>query len=127
MTNNSPLKILLIDDEDFIVTALSFKLEKRGMEVIRAKDGMEGLEMARTENPDMIILDIMLPGIDGFKVCKLLKSDDNTMHIPIIIASAKDREADLKIGMEAGTDHYLTKPFKMGDILNLIKELSGTE
>ncbi len=127
MTNNSPMKILLIDDEDFIVTALSFKLKKRGMEVIRAKDGMEGLQMARTENPKLIILDIMLPGIDGFKVCKLLKSDDNTMQIPIIIASAKDREADLKIGMETGADHYLTKPFKMGDILKLIKELTNTE
>jgi len=126
MENNSKLKILLVDDEEFIVSALSLKLEKRGMETVWAQNGMEGLQMARTEKPDAIILDIMLPGIDGFKVCKLLKSDDNTMHIPVIIASAKDGEDDLKVGLEVGADHYLTKPFKMGDILKLITELTTT-
>lgn len=114
-----------MEDEDHVWSLLRIKLESRGMEVIRGKDGLEGLKIARSENPDLILLDILLPGIDGYRVCKLLKFDEKSKHIPILIVSAKGSDQDKKIGFEAGCDGYISKPFKLGDLLSEMNQLFG--
>jgi len=103
-------KILIVDDEKFFVEPIKMALEKEGFEVLVAYDGMAGLKAARTENPDMIMLDLMLPGISGFQVCRLLKFDENYGHIPIIMVSAMDSERDYQLGQQTGADLYITKP-----------------
>lgn len=118
-------KILIIDDEPQLVEMLSMRLEANGYEVISANDGQEGLEKARNDAPDLLILDLMLPKIDGFKVCGLLKNDSRFKKIPIILFSAKAQEEDRKLGAEVGADVYMTKPFEPVSLLEKIKELLG--
>jgi len=116
-------KILIVDDEPAIVEALSLRLGANGYEVISAADGVEGLQKARTEKPDLIILDIMLPKMDGLKVCRMLKFDEKHGSIPIILLTAKVQQLDLEQGKEAGADAYMTKPFRSDELLAKIKEL----
>lgn len=116
-------KILIIDDETGLVEMLKMRLEANGYEVISAYDGQEGLEKAKSENPDLIILDLMLPKLDGYKVCRMLKFDDKYKKIPIIMFSARTQDADKKMGMEVGADDYVTKPFEPKDLLDRIKKL----
>lgn len=104
-------KILVIDDEEDILELVDFNLSRNGFQVLSASDGEEALEVAKSDTPDLIILDLMLPGIDGLEVCRLLKRDDKTAHIPIVMLTAKGEEADVVTGLELGADDYVTKPF----------------
>lgn len=114
-------RILIVDEEGFFVAPIKMFLEKNGFETIVASDGISGLQKARKESPDLILLDLMLPGIDGFLVCRLLKFDEKYRHIPIVIISAKDSERDKKLGKECGADMYLTKPVDPRNVLKTIR------
>lgn len=118
-------KILVVDDEPNIVTLLGGRLRAEGYEVISAGDGTTGLDKARKEKPDLIILDLMLPKMDGYRVCGLLKKDARYSRIPIIIFTAKAQEEDIRMGEEVGADAYITKPFEPKALLGKIKELIG--
>ena len=118
-------KILVVDDEPNLVMVVSSRLKSAGFEVISAGDGQAGLEMAKKEKPDLIILDLMLPKLDGFKVCGLLKNDTRYSKIPVILFSAKAQEADMNLSKEIGADAYIVKPFKPEVLLGKITELLG--
>ena len=116
-------RILIVDDEKDIADTLKFRLEATGYEVIVSYDGQDGLNRAKTGSPDLIILDLMLPKIDGYKVCRMLKFDETYKHIPIILFTARIQDDDKKTGMEVGADAYITKPFEASVLLAKIKEL----
>ena len=116
-------KILVIDDEPDFSNALKIRLESNGYEVVVAGDGISGLGLARSLLPDLIILDLMLPKMDGFLVARFLKFDNRFDSIPIIILSARSQASDIKMGMEVGADLYLTKPFKSEELLGGISKL----
>lgn len=111
--------VLVVDDEQAIVTLLQFNLEKAGFSVITANDGKTGLDLALTENPDLIILDLMLPQLDGMEVCKILRQEK--VHIPILMLTARDEEIDKLLGLELGADDYLTKPFSPRELVARVK------
>lgn len=119
-------KILLVDDEVGLVDMVKMRLEANDYDVVVAFDGQEALEKARKEIPDLIILDLMLPKMDGYKVCGLLKTDTRYSKIPIIIFSAMAQEKDKKLAEEVKADAYITKPFDSQVLLSKIKELLGT-
>lgn len=116
-------RILLVEDEQTIVDMVKRRLEAHEYEVIVAVDGMEGLDKARKENPNLIILDLMLPKMDGYKVCAMLKRDGRFGHIPIIMFTARAQDTDKKTGEEVGADAYITKPFEAQVLLAKIEEL----
>ena len=118
-------KILLVDDEQDLVTAVAFRLNTEGYDVVSALDGQAALEMAKKEKPDLIILDLMLPKLNGYKVCSLLKADMRYNKIPIIMFTARVQEADRKMGFDAGANAYMTKPFESSVLLAKIKEFLG--
>ena len=119
----SKKKILVVDDEPQLVDALKMRLEANSYDVLTAYNGHEGLEKARREKPDLIILDLILPKIDGYKVCRMLKFDNEYKNIPIIILSARAQETDKKMGAEVGADAYITKPFELEVVLKKIEKL----
>ncbi len=104
-------KILVVEDEADILELIDYKLSQEGFQVLQAADGELALEQARSQDPDLILLDIMLPGLDGLEVCRRLKRDAVTEDMPIIFVSAKGEESDVVTGLELGADDYLTKPF----------------
>ncbi len=114
-------KILIVEDEKDIVKMLEYNLKKEGYRVIHTGDGDIALSMVRKEKPELIILDLMLPGLDGLEVCKILKKDEATSFIPIIMLTAKSQESDKIIGLELGADDYMTKPFSPRELLARIK------
>ena len=116
-------KILLVDDERDLVETMTFQLEAAGYEVISAYDGLEGLSKAKKEKVDLMILDLMLPKMDGYKVCALLKKDSRYSNIPIMLFSARAQASDLKMGEEVNADAYVVKPFDSKALLVKIKEL----
>ena len=116
-------RILIVDDEEDILKVLRFRLEANNYEVLSASDGQEGLNKARSEKPDLIILDLMLPKLDGYKVCRMLKFDENYKAIPIIIFTARAQKKDEELGMEMGADAYIAKPFEPEVLLGKMKEL----
>ncbi|MCQ9206426.1 MAG: response regulator [Omnitrophica bacterium] len=116
-------RILVVDDEVEIVRAVEIRLKQADYETLSAYDGMEGLKKARKEKPDLIILDLMLPKMDGYKVCALLKKDTKYSAIPVILFSARAQESDKQLGEEVGADAYITKPFEQQALLGKIKEL----
>ena len=116
-------KILLIEDEKDMVYAVNIQLEAEGYSVVNAYDGLDGFEKAKSEKPDLIILDLMLPKIDGYKVCRMLKFDDKYKDIPIIIFTSRAQGPDNKISKSVGADAYITKPFEPKILLSKIKEL----
>jgi DNA-binding response OmpR family regulator len=118
-------KILLVDDEPNIQMIVSARLAALGFEVLIAQDGQEGLDLARRELPDAILLDLMLPKLDGYKVCRMLKFDKNFENIPVIIFSAKGSEADKKLAEQAGADAYMVKPFNTQLFIQTIQKLTG--
>lgn len=115
-------KIALIDDEKELVDAVTKFLEARNFEVCSAYGGRTGLEIIRSENPDLIVLDIMMPDIDGRDILKELKQDPHTKSIPVIILSAKSETFDEELGKELGADDYLTKPCRMKELVKTINE-----
>lgn len=118
-----PKRILIADDEKDVVTTLQFTLEKEGYQCLTAHDGKEALDKAKSENPDLIILDIMMPKMNGYKVSRLLKFDKKYKHIPIIMLTARTQEKDRKLGDETGADMYVTKPFEIDDLVNTIRNI----
>jgi two-component system phosphate regulon response regulator PhoB len=104
-------KILVVDDEEDILELLRFNLSREGCQVLCESSGEGALRLVRSEIPDLIVLDLMLPGIDGLEVTRRLKNDPNTKHIPIVMLTAKGEEADIVTGLELGADDYVTKPF----------------
>ncbi|MFA4992483.1 MAG: response regulator [Candidatus Omnitrophota bacterium] len=116
-------RVLIVDDEPGIIEMLTMRLEACDYQVISASDGQEGLDKARTEKPDLIILDLMLPKIDGYKVCRMLKFDERHKQIPIILFTARAQESDIKLGEEVGADAYITKPFEPDILLAKVDQL----
>jgi DNA-binding response OmpR family regulator len=114
-------KILIIEDEEDMVEGLRFNLEARDCTVVAAKDGETGLKKASGEQPDLIILDLMLPGLNGYEVCKKLK--ESSPEIPIVMLTAKSQESDIVTGLDLGADDYITKPFSILEVLARINAL----
>ena len=112
-------KILIVEDEQNIVDILSFNLEREGYDTIEAYDGPTGLKLALEENPDLILLDLMLPGMDGFDVCRQIRQAGHAT--PILMLTAREEEADKVLGLELGADDYITKPFSMRELLARVK------
>ena len=115
--------ILIVDDEEDIRELLQFNLVKEGYDVILADTGERSLELAKNKNPQLIVLDLMLPGIDGLSVCKKLKSEPKTASIPIVMLTAKGEESDIVTGLEIGADDYVTKPFSPKVLIARIRKL----
>ncbi|MCD6297167.1 MAG: response regulator [Deltaproteobacteria bacterium] len=114
-------KILIVDDEPDILELLRFNLSREGYQVSSAASGEDALSMAQSEIPDLIVLDLMLPGIDGLEVTKFLKNNPGTKDIPIVMLTAKGEEADIVTGLELGADDYITKPFSMRVLIARVK------
>ncbi|TAM42261.1 response regulator transcription factor [bacterium] len=114
-------KILIVEDEKDIIKMLEYNLKKEGFKVIAARDGEDALDLAVREYPDLILLDLMLPGMDGLEVCKSLKKEAKTASIPIIMLTAKSQESDKVVGLELGADDYITKPFSPRELIARIK------
>lgn len=116
-------KILAVDDERHIVRLVQVNLERQGFQVVTAFDGKEALKKVETEKPDLIVLDVMMPHMDGFEVLKRLKADDKTKNIPVIMLTAKAQDADVFRGWASGVDCYLTKPFNPLELLTFVKRI----
>lgn len=116
-------KILVVDDEDHIVELISYNLINSGYSVIIANNGIDAVRLAKEENPSLVLLDLMIPGLDGYDVCKAIRSDMNTKDISIIMVTAKGEELDKILGLELGADDYITKPFSIRELLARIKAI----
>jgi len=112
-------KVLIVEDERAIVEILKFNLAREGYETLEALDGETGLELARTADPDLILLDVMLPKLGGFEICQALRDEGNA--VPILMLTAREEESDKIFGLEAGADDYITKPFSMRELLARVK------
>ena len=113
-------KILVVEDEPALVDTLDYSLRRQGYAVVTAGDGRKAIELARSEHPDLIVLDIMLPGLDGFEVCRILRQETS---VPILMLTARSEEVDKVVGLEVGADDYLTKPFSMRELMARVKAL----
>ena len=113
-------KILIVEDEETLLEVLRYNLDKEGYNVVTAADGIQALNSARSESPDLIILDIMLPELDGFEVCRILRKD---MTVPILMLTAKEEEIDKVLGLELGADDYMVKPFSMREFKARVKAI----
>ncbi len=118
-----PKKILAVDDERHIVRLVEVNLQRAGYEVVTAYDGREALEKVKAEKPDLVVLDVMMPYMDGFEVLKNLKADPETADIPVIMLTAKAQDADVFRGWQSGVDCYLTKPFNPMELLTFVKRI----
>ena len=116
-------RILIVDDEPGIVKMVSKRLEIEGYEVSSAKDGEEALEMLAGQNPELVILDLMLPKMNGYEVCEKIKSDEHHADVPVILFTAMAQQQDKKHGFECGAEAYVCKPFTTQELLDKIKEL----
>ncbi len=116
-------KILVVDDEVNITQILEFSIGSEGYEVITAANGEEAVDKARREQPDLIILDIMMPKIDGYEACRILKSNPLTKSIPVVLLTAKGRDIDRRLGFEVGATDYIVKPFSPNKLIDRIHEL----
>ena len=112
-------KVLIVEDERAIVEILKFNLSREGYETLEALDGEAGLQLARTADPDLILLDVMLPKLDGFSICRQLR--EGGVSTPIIMLTAREEENDKVFGLEAGADDYITKPFSMRELMARVK------
>jgi DNA-binding response OmpR family regulator len=123
--NDAVTRVLVIDDEAPIRLLCRVNLEAEGMEVLEARDGPSGLEQARTERPDVILLDVMMPGLDGWAVAEELIDDDATRDIPIVFLTARAELRDRARGLELGGVDYVTKPFNPTELASMVRELLG--
>ena len=123
-------KILVIEDDPATLRLVDYSLKQEGYQIIKASNGLEGIRKALGESPDLVILDVMLPGMDGFEICFRLRSEPTTAKLPILMFSAKAQEIDKDTGIKVGADDYLTKPSAPADIINHVEKLllkkSGT-
>ena len=115
--------ILVVDDEEDVLELVRYNLEKNGYSVLTATSGEEAITLGRSKRPDLVVLDLMLPGIDGLEVCKKLKADSKTDHIPVVMLTAKGEETDVVTGLELGADDYVTKPFSPKVLVARIKRI----
>jgi two-component system alkaline phosphatase synthesis response regulator PhoP len=115
--------ILIIEDNEGFRKNLGSQLQKHGYDVITAKDGLEGLNAVRKSNPDLVITDIMLPGLDGHKICRMIKFDKNFNHIPVIVLTARDLDADEETARKCGADAFVIKKTRIPIILDIIQRL----
>ena len=116
-------KVLIVEDDDSIVEALNFLMETAGYEVRIARDGLEGIKLAQKNNPDILILDVMLPGCDGFEVAKNLRASTKGRTTPILMLTAKNRPIDMEKATELGVDAFMTKPFSTREVVEKVKTL----
>jgi DNA-binding response OmpR family regulator len=116
-------RVLIVEDEHAIQAVLRARLRANGYEVLYAADGEEGLALARQEEPELIILDVMLPKWDGYSICALLKSDERYRHIPILMLTARSGEEDRERGERTGADAYVTKPFDSAELMDTVRRL----
>lgn len=119
-----PLKVLVCDDERHIVRLIQVNLERQGYTVVTAFDGKEGLEKIRAEKPDLVVLDVMMPYMDGFEVLKNLRKEPETESIPVIMLTAKAQDKDVFEGYHYGADMYLTKPFNPMELVTFVKRIA---
>jgi len=117
------VKVLLVDDDPVILKLLQVNFEMEGYTVMMANDGLEGVEMARSKRPDIVLCDIMMPKMDGLEVTRALKADEETRGIPIILLSARAQAFDIQEGKDVGADDYVTKPFDPLELLDRVKDL----
>jgi DNA-binding response OmpR family regulator len=115
--------VLVVDDDPVILKLLEVNFEMEGFTVLTARDGEEGIEVARTDQPDLIVSDIMMPKVSGLELVTALKADPTTSEIPIILLSAKAQNADVRSGLDAGADDYVTKPFEPLDLVDRVNRL----
>ena len=116
-------KILIVDDEEHIIELIKFNLENAGYETLTATNGIDALRIIREESPRLILLDIMLPGMDGYDICKEIRKDNIIANIPVIMITAKGEEVDKILGLELGADDYITKPFSIRELIARVKAL----
>ena len=119
-----PLKVLVCDDERHIVRLIQVNLERQGYQVVTAFDGKEGLEKIRAEKPNLVVLDVMMPYMDGFEVLKTLRREPETENLPVIMLTAKAQDKDVFEGYHYGADMYLTKPFNPMELVTFVKRIS---
>ena len=120
-----PLKILVCDDERHIVRLIQVNLERQGWNVVTAYDGKEGLEKISSEKPDLIVLDVMMPYMDGFEVLKSIRKEPSTEKLPVIMLTAKAQDKDVFEGYHYGADMYLTKPFNPRELVTFVKRIAA--
>ena len=120
MDKSSPYRVLVVEDDITLRETVAYSLGKEGYEVLSAEDGYAALETARREQPDLLLLDVMLPGLDGFEVCRILRKETS---VPILMLTARSDEVDRVVGLEMGADDYLTKPFSMRELMARVKAL----
>lgn len=115
------VKVLVVDDEKDIVELVCYHLEKEGFQCLRARDGTSALQLIRKQPPDLLVLDLMLPGLDGLEVCRQLRRDEATARLPIIMLTARAEETDRVVGLEVGADDYVVKPFSPRELVARVK------
>ena len=118
-------KILVVDDEVYILHILDFILGAESYDVVTATNGEQALQKVREEKPDLVILDIMMPKLDGYETCRMIKNDPATKNIPVILLTAKGREVDQKLGREVGANDYMTKPFSPSKLIERVQAILG--
>ncbi len=116
-------KIIVIDDDPVIQKLIALTLRREGYEVVTASNGSEGLRKVQETNPNLVVLDISMPGLDGYQVCQYLRGDPATVNLPIIMVTAMTRPADQRHGFESGADDYLPKPFALADLVTRVQSL----
>ncbi|GCD77571.1 hypothetical protein JCM31826_10530 [Thermaurantimonas aggregans] len=121
---NSDIKILIVDDEPAIIMSLDFLIRKAGYQLFIARNGQEALDIAASEHPHIAVLDIMMPDVDGFEVCRRIKAQPDTSDVRIIFLSAKSKQEDVERGLAMGADFYITKPFSNKHLMEKIKLLA---
>jgi DNA-binding response OmpR family regulator len=117
-------KVMVVEDEPVLLDTLAYNLKKQGYEVVTASDGQQAIQLARKERPSLLILDLMLPGMDGFEVCRVLRQE---MAVPILMLTARADEVDKVVGLEVGADDYMTKPFSMRELMARVKAMLRRE
>jgi len=117
--------VLAADDDEDILELVAFRLERSGYTVLRARDGEEALQVAREQRPDLVVLDVMMPKLDGFEVTRRLRADELTRSTPIILLTARAQDADVQTGFDAGADDYLRKPFSPQELRARVQAILG--
>lgn len=118
-------RILAVDDEPHILKLVSFSLKARGFEVIEATDGLSAIEVAEREQPDLVLMDVMMPALDGYEACRRIKANPKTAHIPVVMLTAKTQVAEQKTGLDAGALDYICKPFTPRDLVAQVNGFLG--
>jgi DNA-binding response OmpR family regulator len=118
-------RILAVDDEPHILKLVSFSLKARGFEVIEATDGLSAIEVAEREQPDLVLMDVMMPALDGYEACRRIKANPKTAHIPVVMLTAKTQVAEQKSGLDAGALDYICKPFTPKDLVAQVNGFLG--